>query len=332
MGKVTIIKFLEGLTLSMVLMSSAGSVFSATINMSYASEVGNSAPLWVTQEIGLFEKYGHEVRLILIQGATASIAALLNDDVRAAKVNPMLVITTSLKGMDLVSTLRFNTYVENSIYGKKGIAHISQVKSVAVGAFGSSADFMSRLLVQKAGLKPDVDVAFRQFGSQTNRILAIETGQADAAVVTPPVTLLARKRGFPLLIDASKIKIPYIGSTLAMRRSFINKNRETALNLTKAIIEGICYYKTHKEESIRVLSKYMRINDREVLEENFRAYDFSVRPYVTDEGLELPIQEVAKKEPEVLKADRSRFVDNSIIKELEATGFLDRLSAQYGVK
>jgi hypothetical protein len=100
----------------------------------------------------------------------------------------------------------------------------------------------------------------------------------------------------------------------------------------KGLIEAICYYKTHKEQSFKVMSKYMRIQDREVLEENFRTYDHSLRPYATDAVLELPIQEVSKGEPKALKTNPAQFVDHSILKELEATGFIDRVAAQYGLK
>ena len=100
----------------------------------------------------------------------------------------------------------------------------------------------------------------------------------------------------------------------------------------KGLIEAICYYKTHKEESLKVMSKYMRIQDREVLEENFRAYDHSLRPYATDTTLELPIQEVSKSEPSASKANPAQFVDHSILRELETTGFIDRVVAQYGLR
>jgi ABC-type nitrate/sulfonate/bicarbonate transport system substrate-binding protein len=85
------------------------------------------------------------------------------------------------------------------------------------------------------------------------------------------------------------------------RKSFIQANRPVVVNFMKGLIEGICYYKTHKEQSFKVMSKYMRIQDREVLEENFRAYDHSLRPYATDAELEIPIQEVSKSEPKAVR-------------------------------
>jgi len=303
-----------------------------TINFSTASEAGNTAPLWIAKDLGFFEKYGNSVRLIFIPGASVSIAALVNNDVQMAQLSPMLAIANNVKGMDLAITMSFNQFMDNSIFGKKGLSNVKQIKSLAIGRFGSSSDFMGRYLLQREGLKPESEVALLQFGNQTGRLLAVEANRADAAIVTPPITLMARKKGFPLLIDAARLKIPYTSAVLVTRKSFIQANRPVAVNFMKGLIEAICYYKTHKEESFKVMSKYLRIQDREVLDENFRAYDHSVRPYATHEELELPIQEVGKSNPNVLKADPLQFVDHSILKELETSGFVDRVAAQYGLK
>jgi ABC-type nitrate/sulfonate/bicarbonate transport system substrate-binding protein len=186
--------------------------------------------------------------------------------------------------------------------------------------------------VERAGLKPDVDVAFLQFGNQSNRLAAIETGRADAAIVTPPMTLQARKMGFPLLVDSSKLDVPYSSLMFVVRKSYLAKSREDMKNFVRAMIEGIHYYKANKEFALRVLGKYMKINDREVLEENFREYDFPLKPYPAKEYFELPMQEVGKKDPRVLKENPERFTDSSIMKELEDSGFIDKLTREYGLK
>jgi hypothetical protein len=98
------------------------------------------------------------------------------------------------------------------------------------------------------------------------------------------------------------------------------------------MIEGIHYYKANREFSLKVLSKYMRVSDREVLEENFREYDFPLKPYPAKEYYELPIQEVGKKDPRVLKENPERFSDPSLVKELDDSGFIDKLTREYGLK
>ena len=252
----------------------AGRVPAAQINVVWTSEVGQFAPLWITKEAKLFEKYGNQVQLIFIQGATSAAAALISGDAHVGMFSPQVVIETSAKGLDLTMFGRLGNSMDNRIFGRKGIKTIKEVKSIAISRFGSNADFAARYLLQREGLRPETDVALLQVGNQSNRIAAVQTNNADAAILTPPMTLQARKLGYPLLIDASKLNIPYSSLFFVSRRPYLAKNRADMLNFTKAMIEGVHYYKANREFSLKVLSKFMKVSDREVLEENFREYDF----------------------------------------------------------
>src|ERR1043166_648237 len=293
----------------------------AAINVVWTSEVGQFAPLWVTREAKLFEKYGNQVELIFIQGASSAAAALSSGDAQVGMFSPQVVISTP--ALDLVMFGRLGNSMDNRIFARKGIKSIKEVKRVAISRFGSNADFAARFLLQREGLKPDIDVALLQVGNQSNRIVAVETNNADAAMLTPPMTLQARKLGLTLLIDASKLNIPYSSLMFVARRPYLTKNRTDLVNFTKAMIEGVAYYKAHKEFSLKVLSKYMKVQDREVLEENFREYDFPLKPYPAREYYELPIQEVGKKDPKVLKENPERYADMKIGKEIERRGLMD---------
>lgn len=302
----------------------------ANINVVWTSEVGQFAPLWVTREAKLFEKYGNNVQLIFIQGATSAAAALTSDDAQVGMFSPQVVISTP--ALDLVMFGRLGNTMDNRIFGRRGIKSLKEVKRVAISRFGSNADFAARFLLQREGLRPDIDVALLQVGNQSNRIAAVETNNADAAMLTPPMTLQARKLGMPLLVDASKLSIPYSSLFFVSRRPYLTKNRADLVNFTKAMIEGVAFYKSNKEFSLKVLSKYMHVQDRDVLEENFREYDFPIRPYPSREYYELPIQEVGKKDPKVLKENPERFADMSLVKELDSSGFIDKVAQEYKVK
>jgi NitT/TauT family transport system substrate-binding protein len=304
----------------------------AQMNIVWTSEVGLFAPLWVTKEAKLFEKYGNQAQLIFIQGASSAAAALISGDAQVGAFSPQVVVTSSMQGLDLVMVARLGNSMDNRIFGRKGITNIKQIKSLAISRFASNADFAGRYLVERAGLKPDTDVAFLQFGNQSNRIAAIETGRADAAILTPPLTLQARKMGFPLLVDAAKLDIPYSSLFMVTRRSSLSKNRDDLRNYLRALIEGVHFYLANKEFSLKVLSKYMKVSDRDVLEENFREYDFPLKPYPAKEYFALPVQEVGRKDPRVLKEAPERFADSSLVKELDESGFIDKLTKEYGLK
>jgi NitT/TauT family transport system substrate-binding protein len=305
-------------------------VSAANINVVWTSEVGQFAPLWVTKEAKLFEKYSNSVQLIFIQGASSAAAALSSGDAHVGMFSPQVVISTP--ALELVMFGRLGNTMDNRVYGKKGIKSIKEVKRVAISRYGSNADFAARFLLQREGLRPDVDVALLQFGNQSNRIAAVETNNADAAMLTPPMTLMARKLGMTLLVDASKLNIPYSSLFFVARKSYLAKTRAELVNFTKAMIEGVAVYKSNKEFAMRVLAKYMKVQDREILEENFREYDFPVRPYPSREYFELPIQEVGKKDPKVLKDNPERFTDMSLVKELDSSGFIDKVSQEHKVK
>jgi len=91
-------------------------------------------------------------------------------------------------------------------------------------------------------------------------------------------------------------------------------------------------YKANKEQTLKAIAKYMKIQDREVLEEAFRSYDFPLKPYPAKEYFELPTQEVARQDPRVLKENPEHFTDSSLIKELDESGFIDKLTREYGLK
>jgi ABC-type nitrate/sulfonate/bicarbonate transport system substrate-binding protein len=244
--------------------------------------------------------------------------------------SPQVVISNS--ALELVMFGRLGNTMDNRVYARKGIKSIKEVKRVAISRFGSNADFAARFLLQREGLRPEIDVALLQFGNQSNRIAAVETNNADAAMLTPPMTLQARKLGMTMLLDASKLNIPYSSLMFVARRPYLTKTRADLLNFTKAMIEGVALYKSNKEFALKVLAKYMKVQDREILEENFREYDFPLRPYPAREYFELPIQEVGKKDPRVLKENPDRYVDMSLVKELETSGFIEKISSEYKVK
>jgi ABC-type nitrate/sulfonate/bicarbonate transport system substrate-binding protein len=304
----------------------------AQITLIWTSETGTFAPIWVTKEARLFEKYGNQVQLVFIQGAAAAAAALISNDAQIGSFSPQVVLTSAMQGLDLTMVGRLGNSMDNRIFGRRGVTDIKQVKSLAISRFASNADFAGRYLVERAGLKPDTDVAFLQFGNQTNRISAIETGRADAAIVTPPITLQAKKMGFPLLIDSSKLGIPYSSLFFTVRKSYLVQHREDMKNVLKAIIEGVHYFKAHKDFSFKVIAKNMHLSDPEVVEETFREYEFPLKPYPSKEYYALPIQEVGRKDPRILKENPDRFADMTLIKELDDSGFIDKLTKEYKVK
>lgn len=61
----------------------------------------------------------------------------------------------------------------------------------------------------------------------TNDVMwgALQTGRVAATILSPPGTLFARKAGMNFMVDLTDLKLEYQGSTIATRRSLVQKIR-----------------------------------------------------------------------------------------------------------
>jgi LysM repeat protein len=99
-------------------------------------------------------------------------------------------------------------------------------------------------------------------------------------------------------------------------------------NIMKAYVEGIHYYKTHPKESIAILQKYLKTDDMEALKETYEAIGLTLipeKPYPTLRGIQMILGELGAKDPKAQAAKPEQFVDMSFMKELDTSGFIDRL-------
>ena len=93
-----------------------------------------------------------------------------------------------------------------------------------------------------------------------------------------------------------------------------------------ALVEATHFLKTRKEDSKRFIAKYSRQNNPTYLESSYNAMAklHDRVPLVTREGAETQIKEALSRKPGAsLKVED--LVDDSIVRELEKSGFIDQL-------
>jgi NitT/TauT family transport system substrate-binding protein len=300
------------------------------INVAYSSISGNMAPLWVTQDKGFFRKYGLEVQSVLIESGTTTAQALVAGDISFASVAGPAIIQSNLRGADvvmiagLVNTLTFQLYTE------KGITRPDQFKGKSVGVtrFGSATDFAIRYALDKYGLDANKDVAVLQLGNVPALLAAMEAGKIQGAMLSAPTSIRAKRMGFPMLADMQMLGLEYQHTSIATSRALIKSKPDLPRDFMRAMIEGIHYAKTHRKETMDVLAKYLRTDDREVLEDTYESIVLTLvpeKPYPTQKGIQIILREFGAKDPAARSARPEQFVDTSVMKELDGSGFIDRL-------
>jgi ABC-type nitrate/sulfonate/bicarbonate transport system substrate-binding protein len=302
------------------------------LNVGYSAVSADQLPAWVAKETGLFTKNGLDVQLIFFTGGTTAILALVSGDVPITQVSGPGLVNSALAGSDAVFVAAGITSLNYVLMGKPGLKTPEQLKggTVAISRFGSATDSIARFALRKIGLTPGKDVTIVQVGSGPDRLNAAITGKVSAAVINPPSSFLAERRGLAVLADVAKLGLVFQHTGVGTTRKFIKEHPDTVRRYVKAHVEAVHRMWTDKEGTIRVLGKYMGSSlDHEVLEkswENVMSEAFyPKKQYPSLEGLKTVIDEIAERDPRAKSVKAEQFVDFAFIKELDQSGFIDSL-------
>ena len=296
----------------------------------YSGISPSQAPAWMAYESGIFRKYGLDAQLIFIESGSRTVQTLISGDVVAAQVAGTSVLQSNMQGSGIVLIAGFLNTMDYKLVVARDITRPDQLKgkTVAVSRIGSSSDFATRYALEKYGLTPDKDVAILQIGSQPARFSALETGKIHGVMIAIPLTAKAAKMGLNTLADLQMLGLEYQHTGLAVSQSLIKTQPDLVRNVLKAFVEGIHFMKTHRKEALTIMAKYLKTDDPDALQEAYESIGQALipeKPYPTVKGIQIMLREMGAKEAAARTARPEQFVDMSFMKELESSGFIDRL-------
>jgi NitT/TauT family transport system substrate-binding protein len=303
------------------------------IRLSHSALESSNAVWYLAQDRGLYKKYGLDADLIFIPSTTTSVSSLVAGDVQVANASGGGVASAVVAGADLVliacyvNSLPYELVVHESVKSAEDL----KGKSIGISRLGSASDVAAHALIRGLGLEPDRQVLIMQVGGPAERAAAFRTGRIIGFPSPPGMVHMAK--GMPLRILISTIDFqkrfdfPYICATTT--KSYLSRRRETLRKVVMAHIEAMQFFKTHKEESKKILSKYSRITNEAYLEDAYTASAklFERVPLVTRAGMETQIKEAVSRKP-TAQVRFEDVADDSIVRELEKSGFIDRVYKQ----
>jgi ABC-type nitrate/sulfonate/bicarbonate transport system substrate-binding protein len=300
--------------------------------MGLSSVSGLHAAVWVAEQKGLFRKHGIEAEVIVTgQGGTAGISALLANDIQMVNSAGDVLVAAALRGGDTVMVAA----VVNK--GLQRILTVPEIKSpadlkgkrVGVTRIGAVSHVVLQMMLQRWKMNPN-DVQVIQVGSSPNMLVSLDKKGIEAAVLTIPSMFVAEDRGYRVLIDMADTDIYYLHTMIGTTRSYIKNNREKVLGFLKGYLEGIAHVKQNKKDSLEIVKKKLRIGAEQ--ERNLeRSIDllsakyYEPLPYPSIRGVETVLGFVEKDTPKAKGADPKSFVDDSLLREIEASGFMKAL-------
>ena len=281
--------------------------------------------VWLAKEGNYYEKNGLSVEVISIPGSSLAIQAMLSGELPIIQAGGAGPIQAALSGTDtvIIATIakKFNWW----IFSQPNINRIEDLRGKIFGTtrFGTQSDLASRIALRRAGIDPERDITMVQTGGPAETISAMVAGKVQAAAVTPPATLQARKAKLKDLVDLSKLDVEYHVNGVVTTRKFLKSNEDTVRRFLRAYIEGAVRGMKDKAFAMKTMGKYFRTDDREVLEETYEMViqnGFNVPPYPA--GIANLLLELEKTFPKAKTAKPEEFADSRLVKELDQSGFI----------
>ncbi len=287
----------------------------------YGGIAGYQMPLWVMKEADIGKKYGIDIEPLLISGGALGMQALLANSIQLSQNSASAAIGAALRGAPIALIATSENRMSAQIVARAEIKTPQQLigKKIGILRFGGSNDTAIQWALRAWKIDPR-QVTILQSGATNARLLALTLGHIDATILSYPEIYIARKRGMNVLADIGDFSA-YPNTSLMLTRSFIEKQRPLAKNLLRSEIEAIHYLRTNREGSIKILKKYLRVDDAEATD---ATYEFFARrtdplPRVNLEGLKNILREM--NAPQRSPAE---FVDMSLLDEIEKEGFMQR--------
>jgi ABC-type nitrate/sulfonate/bicarbonate transport system substrate-binding protein len=199
-------------------------------------------------------------------------------------------------------------------------------KRIGVNRIGSNNHYFAIQVLQRIGLDPARDVVFRQTGGDSADLIALLNGSVDAsAMLTYGQNAVAQ--GFHYLVYGPDLRIPYAAAAFATRRSVLSRRPQVIGQFMRSMAEASRIFHLDRELTFKVLTKYLRINDRKILETSYnnevKAMEpkFDVRP----EALQAILDELAANDARAKKIQPQQLIDRRYLEDMERSGFFDSL-------
>lgn len=324
--------FLAAILVALILRSEASAQKSPII-VGYSAISGSFAPLWVAVDQGLFAKYGLDVRLAYIQGNRVMLSALTAGEIQFYQGGAEgLIRLVSGGGDGAFIASQYNFVGHYVLITDPSIGRLEDLrgKRLALDPTSPTYGYMLKVL-EHVGLRKD-GVTFVPFGTagQPERLAAVQRKQASATILTAPNTFAAEKQGLKRFSIIRDLKIRQLITVTATTRKLLRERRDSAEAMLRGYIEALNYVRTQREPTIKVIAKYTRQNDAEVLNKFYDEMggDLPRIPYVDEVSMKATVDAMQAQGPQLPKVDQKALVDNSLLRNIEAEGFLEQLRAR----
>jgi NitT/TauT family transport system substrate-binding protein len=297
----------------------------------------NKIPFIIAENEGLYAKYGLDVVMTPFSANAAKVHGIPDDvpkGVRDAVTKPNFSVGGGAPGMwdkasssepdDRVIIATTDHVVHWDIVAQPEIKRVEDLKGkrIAISSLSACSGTVALIVAKHMGWDPVQDVAILE-GNYS--VTPLQKRWTDALIAYEVPLAMAMKAGYkPLDLDMRKWNESIPCNGIWTSKSWAHANKDTVIAYLKAVTEAISMMKADKNVAFRAIAKYYKINDREQQQVIYNgAEEMPRKPYPAVDGIRNAMKLYDGAAMRRFKVED--FYDDSFMKELDQSGFIDAL-------
>jgi ABC-type nitrate/sulfonate/bicarbonate transport system substrate-binding protein len=292
------------------------------------SDPVNTVLAWyMARDAGCYAAQGLKVDIVNMHGGSRGAAELQAGRLDVMHVGLSSVIRINRAGGDIRTIGSLSNVIRFTFFGAPGVKTAADLKGgiVGVSSFGSESDSTVTLAVQRLGLARD-DVTVKEYGGGMRRLEALKSGEIKATAINEPIASLARSQGVNVLVDLVPEQIPWVFSSIVVRRGDIAGRRDVLMRFLKGTIEGNYLALTDETRAKDVLAKELKIADPKILDIAYS--DFKAQSPINIEISRQGAENILAQFPGGSQKPED-YLDSSLIDALRTEGYFAAMAQKY---
>jgi ABC-type nitrate/sulfonate/bicarbonate transport system substrate-binding protein len=207
-----------------------------------------------------------------------------------------------------------------------GINRMADLRGKKVASKGQHPGLNTWLFIKQNGLLGDCTL--EKSRSEGPHWEAVRDGKADAAFVTPPADLFARRAGLKV-VDVGFLPMVWF-TTVSTGSPFVEKHPDIVDKFLRGICEGIAYFKTHRLESIKIIKD--KYKDEGDLDDEAATYLYDelkmilqAKPYASIQAVSNVYEISIEQNKAAEKTDPLSLWNFHFLRRIDDSGFIDNL-------
>jgi ABC-type nitrate/sulfonate/bicarbonate transport system substrate-binding protein len=297
-------------------------------------KVGISEPvntvlaLWMAEAGGFYAAQGLAVEITSMNGGSRGAAELEAGRIDAMHVGLSSVVKLNEAGGDLRTIASLSNVIRFTFFTAPAVKTAADLKGgvVGVSAFGSESDSTVTLALARLGMVRG-DVILKEYGGGMRRLEALKSGEIKATAINEPIASLAREQGLNAMVDLVAEKIPWLFSSIVVKRGTVDGHRDVLMRFLKASIEGNYLALTDEKRAKEVLAKEVRVTDPKIIETSYN--DFKQQSPANLDPSRAGAQNIIDQFPALKSRNVDDYVDTALLDQLRKEGFFAEMERKY---